>query len=208
VLGVSVTGVVLIKSEATAKRLKFSELNIQPLLPTVQNMLEDEANWKKIVGAASSAPLVNFDQMYIADDYGWLGILGYHAVKGSPFWNALSSKFIASPIVSDVLEFVENAQEAKALNGSQSGKVLNAVDYLLSNINNFYLNRVRPAPKSCHEVKSEFFNKYPAFQALNESWLMSRMDEAPAAALSVMGAMLAVDNHMAVVPQALFAVAA
>jgi hypothetical protein len=37
---------------------------------------------------------------------------------------------------------------------------------------------------------------------------MSRMDEAPAAALSVMGAMLAVDNHMAVVPQALFAVAA
>jgi hypothetical protein len=207
-LGVNVTGAVLIKSEATAKRLKFSELNIQPLLPTVQSMLEDEANWKKIVGATSSAPLVNFDQMYTADDYGWLGILGYHAVKGSPFWSALSSKFIASPIVSDVLEFVENAQEAKALNGSQSGKVLNAVDYLLSNINNFYLNRVRPAPKSCHEVKSEFFNKYPAFQALNESWLMSRMDEAPAAALSVMGAMLAVDNHMAVVPQALFAVAA
>ncbi len=192
-LGLPVTGCVLINTEAQARRLKLADQGFKPFLPYMASELKKADNWTKLTSGIDRSPRVNLTDMWRADDYGWLGILGHHAAKVSPFWQKFVAAFADSSIPLEVLDFVEKSH-VTAGGDDQSSDMLSALHMLCNKFYGANLSVGSVERMGYHEVRKMFLEKYPSFEALNDSRMCSWMENEQDKALTVMATLMEMDG--------------
>lgn len=99
-LNLDVTGVVVVRSEAAARRLKLKEQGFKSFLPFVQQQIHD--NMETLLAkhqAVDRLPRIDFTQSYNADDYGLLGVLGFMMTKNESFAKKFEARQAGTPLL-------------------------------------------------------------------------------------------------------------
>lgn len=196
-LDLGINGAIVLQRESTARRLKLSEQGYKPLLPVVVDAIR--ANWAKLTEGVDRTPDVNLDEMYRADDYGWLGILAHHALKMTPFWRKFFAKYGTSPVACLALDFATRTSTAHARKTANANHdVPHALTQLHNRLTNVAFQVNDLGKMAYYEVRSKFIEQAPSFTCLNEGKLIELMGNSdPAAhdkAIVLLGHVLEMDN--------------
>ena len=193
-LKLPVGGVVLVASEGAARRLKLAEQGFKPFLPYfTEELAKNRTRWTDLVASIDRTPKVDLREMWRADDYGWLGILGFHAKQQTPFWKRFEAEFFASPVTHAVLEFVKNSSSEKA-DETNTGSVLPALQALQHHMYNHGLPELSVDRLSHYEVRKVFNEMAPSFEGLQEQRLIAWMQDNVERALSFLRLALTSDG--------------
>lgn len=186
-LGLPVTGFVVVDGEAKAKRLKLAEQGFKPFLPYLREQLAVEANWTKLAAGVNRMPKVAFENMWEADDYGWLGIFGHHMVKKTPFWQAMSLNIVLTDLARETREFVGSVNAAGTDDEGMS-PVQASLMKLASKVSGLDIDTSALTKRPAREFSQDFLSAHPMFEALNTNTLTSWMDAEVPNALTLFGA--------------------
>lgn len=192
-LELPVTGCILVATEGQARRLKLADQGFKPFLPYMAEQLKRKENWDKLTAGVDRSPRVNLNEMWRADDYGWLGILGHHAFKVTSFWKKFVKQFEDSSVTLEVLDFVSKSHEASS-GSNDSVDLLNALSMLCSRFHGAQLSNNTLDRMSHYDVRRQFLEKYPSFDALNEGRLCHWLEHEEEKALTLLGKLLEMDG--------------
>lgn len=192
-LGLPITGCVLVTTEGQARRLKLADQGFKPFLPYMAEQLKKADSWSKLTAGIDRTPRVNLGDLWRADDYGWLGILGHHASKVSSFWQKFVKQFNDSSVPLEVLDFVGKCHMASQ-DASDSSDMLSALQVLCSKFYGVNLSVGSVDRMGYHEVRKLFLDKYPSFEAMNESKLCHWMEHDEDKALDLMSKLMEMDG--------------
>lgn len=183
-LQLPVNGFVLMDTEARIKRLKLPEQGFKPFLPLVREALRNPENWAKLTAGIDRTPQVKLQEMYYADDYGWLGMLGHHMVKRTEFWKAVRQTPQLRGLVAEVAAFVKKVRAKKA--ASVRTGVQSALMTLASKVHGLHINSSELSEQTYYEVKNEFIERRPMMAALAESTMKDWMNHQPNRAVTAL----------------------
>lgn len=170
VLGLEVEGVVLVPQGAAAKRLKLAEQGFVEFLPWVKETIHEEDNWTSLLERVCRGPLVDLKELYRADDYGILGILGHHAVRDSEFWQRFTAGGCDPALADEVREFVKKVQD-KA-DAHKNGDVQASLLGLCSSVAGLDLKSQEFGVQGPYDVRQEFLAAHKMYRALQEDVLV------------------------------------
>lgn len=164
-------GAVVVPRESAARRLKFAEQGIQPLLPWLHKKLrEDKQLLAELAAVPRKLPTVLLKDLWRADDYGLLGVLGHHAVKCSPFWQSLLQRVPASPLIPTVLDFVSAVGQSEGGVMPQDGAraTLEAVKTLQERVDSLTAGEgLNLAVMSAWDVRCKTVELVPSLRAVD-----------------------------------------
>lgn len=164
--GLPFSGAIEVNNDGTARRLRFAEQGIRPLLPWFFDNLKNDKAFDAALktGERPLAPLPLQDP-WVAATYGFLGMLGHHAMKKTPFWEALVARVPESPLIPTVLSFV-----AAAVPGVQSNPlsaVVGAVGALARTVRGVAKNEeTKVTCLTCWQVCDNMLRLAPSLQGL------------------------------------------
>lgn len=196
-LGLPVTGCIVVPTEGAARRLKLAEQGFKPFLPVLAQALEEKGNWEKLTARIDRTPRVDLTQMWRADDYGYLGILGHHATTVSEFWKSFVRALGHTELPVEVLDFVARSHES-----SETAQEQESLRYMMATLQNHFqgvrLSQLGSVDRlSYYEVRRLFQSKYPQLDALNESTMVQWMEKQPARALAAFVAVFELGTGLA-----------
>ncbi len=205
-LDLPVTGCILVPTEGSARRLKLAEQGFKPLLPFMAKALTE--NWEALTKSVNRTPQVNLAEMWRADDYGWLGILGHHAYKVTPFWKEFLNMAQNSTIPLEVLKFVAEAN-AQGQDTPQDVDLSSVLSLLCSRFHGAGLTMRDVERMSYYDVRQQFLKHSPSFAVLNESSMCAWMNDDVPKAIGVMRQLMELDgmlnNNVSSQPEAMTA---
>jgi hypothetical protein len=194
-LNLPVTGVVLVPSEGTARRIKLSEQGFKPFLPYfVQQLKANHQRWLDLVAGIDRTPKVDLSQQWYAKQYGWLGLLAFQAHHKTVFWKRFETEFASSPVTRAVKEFTLNAAQEKDKAAAQSNNLLQGLLALAENLSNHGLPPLAVKQMTHYEVKTVFSELAPSFEALDDGPLVGWMADNPDSALKFFRLALELDG--------------
>lgn len=205
-LNLSVTGAVLVSTEAEANKLKLKEQGFKPFLPWIAaQVVANKAHFEKLGTLHDRTPNVDLSDMYRADDYGWLGILSHHFLKRTLFWSKFSKEFPASPVKKSVEDFVARVSARRKADQSDDTPVvseaLNALSEFSRRVTNASVPHISTSNSSTYEIKQVFHQTAPSFEVLNEHQLLEMMTDDTDKAIQFVRTVLAVDGLLSGVRQ-------
>ncbi len=196
-LGLPVTGCILVSTEGQARRLKLAEQGFKPFLPYIADELKKADHWKQLTAKIDRTPKVNLTEMWRADDYGWVGILGHHAVKVTPFWERFVTEFVHSPLTLEVLDFVSRSN---ANDSSQDADMLSALSMLCNKFHGAGLTVSAVERLNYYDIKRTFNAAHPSWEVLSESKMVNWMEHEVDKALSMVSKVMEMDGTLTASP--------
>jgi hypothetical protein len=174
-LGVEFGGVVLVPTEAAARRLKLVEQGFEAFLPWLKTTIDEEENWSSLMSRVNRVPALNLSEMWRADDYGIYGIMGNHAVLGTEFWKQYKDSGINPALVAEVVEFVEKTSQK--LNTKETSRTQECLLQLCSKVHGLCNSSKSFGVQGPSEIKEEFLKKYPMYSIVLERVLVGWMQK-------------------------------
>lgn len=176
-------GVVLIKAEGAAKRLKFVEQGIQPLFPAIQaevrlinrelGQVHGHASNEPDEDAPTGMPEFDFSSQQDCRRYGWVGTFAHISHKKKTLWKVVQDKFAGT----DFLEYAKSQIEAiEKARKFRSSPTLTAIDVLAG-----YVDGISTPDCLSREYyyayAPRFTKKFPEFNVLDENRMMQYADD-------------------------------